>query len=206
MTEKLIELAKVSIISTNNFIHGIDHIVRVYEIALEIANEIENELTEVEMKALKLACYWHDIGRIDLQSYSGEYDHAENSAESLSVVAKRFDMQDSLVIKTAISAIRNHRSTNSKIDNNLKIDKILWDADKLDIFNTRRIIRIVNDYKKLGNNGEYTLNGSLEFWKSINEDFSDKFNFEISKKIFQREYPKFKELINKIIKENEVSE
>lgn len=200
MTEKLIELAKVSIISTNNFIHGIDHIVRVYEIALEIANKIESELTEIEKEALKLACYWHDIGRIDLQSYSSEYDHAENSAESLIIVAKRFDMQDSPIIKTAVSAIRNHRRNNGKIDTNLKIDKILWDADKLDIFNTRRIIRIVNDYKKLGNNGDYTLNGSIEFWKSINEEFSDEFNFEISKKIFYKEYPKFKELINNIIK------
>ena len=200
MTEQLIELAKVIIIHTNNFIHGIDHIVRVSDLTIEIANGIEENLTEVEKEALKIASYWHDIGRVDMQSYNNEYDHANNSAETLMIVAKRFDMQDNLAIKIAMSAIRNHRRSNGKIDNMAIVDKILWDADKLDIFNTRRILRIVNDYKELKNPGDYNLEDSIKFWNSIDEKFSDNFHFKVSKEIFYDEYPKFKELIKNILK------
>lgn len=201
MIEQLIELAKVIIIHTNNFIHGIDHIVRVYDLALEIANGIDEELTEDEKQALKLASYWHDIGRVDVQSYTNKYNHADNSAETLLIVAKKYDLEDNSIIKIAISAIKNHRRNNGKIDDNLKVDKILWDADKLDIFNTSRILRIINDYNKYGNNGEYNLDDSIKFWNSIDEKFSNNFHFEVSKEIFRYKYPKFKNLINKIMNE-----
>ena len=201
MYQKLIEIAELTIVSINNFIHGIDHIARVRDLANYISSNIDEDLSWDEKKALEIAVYWHDIGRIDMQKYSKDYEHAVNSVESLYNVAERFDMENDNAIKLAISAIRNHSRKDSKISRDLIVDRILWDADKMDIFNVRRVNRIVNYYKQNGNVGEYSLEDSLQFWNTIDEEFANNFYFEITKKMFREEYPKFKETINMLGKE-----
>jgi uncharacterized protein len=116
--------------------HGMDHTMRVYNMALHIAKNEKN----VDLDILKCATLLHDIARVkEDNDNTGGTCHAEESAKMCVPILKKLGYIDERInkIKHCISA---HRY---KTDNKPETveAKILFDADKLDSLGAIVILR-----------------------------------------------------------------
>jgi uncharacterized protein len=105
--------------------HDWDHIQRVYQLCLTLA-----EGETVDLAVLRLAALLHDIARVDEDMQNGNVCHAEMGA----VKAKQF-LEDHSIDKQLISGvvhcIETHRYKNAYMPETTEA-RILYDADKLD--------------------------------------------------------------------------
>ncbi len=110
--------------------HDIDHIIRVYNLAVHIAKREKNNY-RIDMEVLELSAILHDIGRKkEDEDKTGKINHAEIGADMAEKLLKDKGYQQDKIdgIK---SCIRCHRYRGNNIP--IKIEeKILFDADKLD--------------------------------------------------------------------------
>lgn len=186
---KLCQTAIRTIKKRNNFVHDVAHTRNVVKNAFQIARNYP----KVNLKLLKIACYWHDTGRNDHEPESE--DHAILSIRLLKGQLKRqliFLKDHNKLFKI----IGNHRGRKAGIVENRETE-ILWDGDKLDIFNLNRIKRILKTYKvgKFSPDEEFNYLDSFHFWLHIDKDFENKFHTPEAKKIFRNKFPKFKKYI-----------
>lgn len=188
--EKIIQIAKESIILSHNFIHDIGHTVRVHDNVLKIALNQEN-ISQEKIEALRIAAYWHDVGQNDFLK-DNKIRHEQLSVKMLEIACEK-EGYKSNKIELAKKIILNHRNRGKmkEIEKDDILSKILWDADKLDIINNVRMFQIIDYYKENDNLGEYGYESSIDFWKTIDESFEEKFNFTISKEIFRNNYKDF---------------
>lgn len=106
--------------------HGIDHVLRVYNLALHLA---ENE--DVDLDVLKAAVLLHDIARAKEDSDStGRTDHALLGAELCVPILKKVDFPNEKISRVQ-ECIASHRSRSENDQKTIEA-KILFDADKLD--------------------------------------------------------------------------
>lgn len=196
---KIIEIAKENIMLSQNFIHDIGHTVRVHDNVLKIALMQEN-ISQKEIEALRIAAYWHDVGQNDFLKDS-RIRHEQLSVKMLEIACEK-EEYESNKIELAKKIILNHRNRGKvkEIEKNDMLSKILWDADKLDIINNVRMFQIIDYYKENEDLGKYGYESSIDFWKTIDENFEEKFNFNISKEIFRSNYKDFSKYL-KILEE-----
>jgi uncharacterized protein len=115
-----------------DMVHGLDHVLRVRDIALKIAEAIPEP---VDREVLEVAALLHDIGRV-----SRDKDHAKCSAEIAYIILKLACFPEDKVRKV-VEAIQSHSFSEGVKPMSIEA-KILSDADKLDALGVIGIARV----------------------------------------------------------------
>ncbi len=105
--------------------HDWDHVERVYNLSLKIA-----EKEGADMNILKLAAYLHDIGRKEEMDGGGKVCHAENGVVLAESILFPYNLDEDIV-ENIKHCILSHRYRNGYKPKTIEA-KILFDADKLD--------------------------------------------------------------------------
>jgi uncharacterized protein len=125
--EKLKQRAEKEMKSIQDPTHDMSHVLRVYELAMNIAQQEEN----VDMNILQPAVLLHDIGRYaEIIDSTGQTDHAEESAKMAKPILQELDF-DPEQIKHIQGCIISHRYKTENKPETIEA-QILFDADKLD--------------------------------------------------------------------------
>lgn len=107
--------------------HDMDHVMRVYNMALKIASQEKS----VDLDILKAAVLLHDIARVkEDDDKTGKICHAEESAKMCVPILKQLKYSDER-IKKVVHCILSHRYKNNHKPESIEA-KILFDSDKLD--------------------------------------------------------------------------
>jgi uncharacterized protein len=124
--------------STNDEIHGFDHVKRVYNMALKIGNKLK-----ANMDLLKISVLLHDIGRIDEKIDDLKRNHADISAEKAYkfLVSRKINISEE-GLKEIIHCIKAHSFSNNIYPKTLEA-KILSDLDKLDALGAIGLYRTI---------------------------------------------------------------
>lgn len=172
--------------------HNMDHVMRVYNLALNLA---ENE--DVDLDVLKASVLLHDIARVkEDNDPSGKTDHAVLGSEMAAPILKELGFSDDK-IKHVQDCIVSHRYRTGN-EPKTKEAQILFDADKLDILGA---IGIARSFVWVGRNGAkiYT---DVNIEEYIKENLGGKINGRIQDKTKhspQIEFEtKLKFLVNKL--------
>ena len=186
--------------------HGFDHVMRVYNLAVKIA---EKEKADIE--CVKAAALLHDIARTD-ELNGKKICHAEKGAEMAIPILKKFDFSDNQ-IKIITDAIKTHRYKKQLTPNSL-VGAILQDADRLDILGAVGIARVfsragekgvplhdsnispVDDYKQSKYHTAFN-----HFYEKILKITPDTFKTKTAKKIAESRYAFTKNFIKTFLKE-----
>jgi uncharacterized protein len=115
-----------------DMVHGLDHVLRVRDIALKIAEAIPEP---VDREVLEVAALLHDIGRV-----SRDKDHAKRSAEIAYIILRLACFPEDKVGKV-VEAIQSHSFSEGVKPMSIEA-KILSDADKLDALGVIGIARV----------------------------------------------------------------
>ncbi len=132
MSEKEIMAIVQKEISCNS--HSWEHIMRVYNLCLQIAAKERN----VDMEVLKVAALLHDIGREkENKDKTGKVDHAIEGAKMAAAILKEKNFVKIEEVKHCILA---HRKRTAEEPQTIEA-KILFDADKIDCIGAVGIAR-----------------------------------------------------------------
>lgn len=119
--------------------HGLDHVYRVTKIAKLIASHYEG----VDMLEIEISALLHDIARvIEDTDETRQIDHAELGAKMAKNILQQYDELTPEFIDKIYHNIISHRIRNSHTPNTLAA-KILYDADKIDIFGFIGVGRLI---------------------------------------------------------------
>ncbi len=130
--KRIMEFVKETL--KNEKVHGFDHTLRVYKLALKIAS---NYGKEVDLRVLRLAALLHDVGR-PYELKEGRH-HALISAEIARKILKEYGFDNDFIEKV-VHAILAHSFSLRVTPRSLEA-KILSDADKLDAMGAIGIAR-----------------------------------------------------------------
>ncbi|MBD3355374.1 HD domain-containing protein [Candidatus Woesearchaeota archaeon] len=185
--------------------HGFDHVMRVYRVAVKIA-----EKEKADLKLVKAAALLHDIARTG-ELNGKDVCHAEKGAEMCIPILKKHNFKDD-EIKIISDAIKTHRYKN-QLKPVSKTGKILQDADRLDVLGTMGIARIFSrsgelnlpfydPNQKPAEEYESRANTAINhFYEKILKITPDTFHTETAKKIAKSRYKYTKEFIQRFLKE-----
>jgi len=174
--------------------HNMEHVMRVYNVCLNLAKDETN----IDLDILKTAALLHDIARVkEDQDNSGNTDHAILGAKMAGKILRNLGYSEEKIklIQSCIIAHR-FRSTNRP---KTKEEKILFDADKLDVIGT---IGLARSFMIAGQYGEKMYSDT-----PVNEYIKDNLVDEESDgriKIISKHAPnlefetKFKHVFNKL--------
>jgi len=152
--------------------HNMDHVLRVYNLSLHLA-EGEN----VDLDVLKAAALLHDIARVkEDNDQTGQTDHAILSAEMCIPILKEVNFSAEK-IKHVQDCIVSHRYRTGNEPKTLEA-KILFDADKLD---TIGAIGIARSFVWVGRN-KAKIYSDVDLDKYIAENLGGKINGRIQDK------------------------
>jgi len=115
-----------------DMVHGLDHVLRVRDLALRIGEEVPEP---VDREILELAALLHDIGRI-----SGDEGHARRSAEIARIVLELANYPRDRIERIA-EAIQAHSFSEGFKPGSIEA-KVLSDADKLDALGAIGVARV----------------------------------------------------------------
>ncbi len=152
--------------------HDMDHILRVYNLALHLA-----EGEDVDLDVLRAAALLHDIARVkEDNDQSGKTDHAILSAQMCLPILKKVNFSANK-IKQVQECIVSHRYRTGNEPKTIEA-KILFDADKLD---TVGAIGVARSYIWVGrNNAKIYANVNLDEY--IKDNLGGKINGRIQDK------------------------
>lgn len=156
--------------------HDREHIYRVLYVALDIAEQEKN----VDYDVLITACLLHDIGRQE-QFANPQLCHAVIGADKAYTFLVNHGYGTDFAKKVA-SCIKLHRFRAGNPPQNIE-EKILFDADKIDVTGTLGIARTIF-YKGQVNEPLYTLNENGEISDGFNDDkpsFFQEYKFKLEK-------------------------
>jgi len=201
-------------------VHDIDHIMRVYNLALTIAKEEK----EVDLDVLQAAVLLHDIGEAkESNDSSGQIDHAVVGAEMARPILETLGFVEEK-IKHIQACILSHRYRNNCEPETIEA-KIVHDADKLDATGAVGIARAfawvgVNDakiYKEVADIKKYVQDNQGGGFKGriidksqhsphINYEVKDKFLLdylytETAKKIGAERLAFYKNFLDRLARE-----
>ncbi|HOK63288.1 MAG TPA: HD domain-containing protein [Soehngenia sp.] len=179
--------------------HDIDHIFRVLYLAIEIAKDEE----DVDMDVLITASLLHDIGR-KAQLKNKNVDHAKKGA----AMAKKFLLDNDYsedFAKKVSNCIKKHsfRSDNPPVTCE---EKILFDADKLDVLGAIGIARTVM-YQTQTHSNLYNLDedGNLIYGEDDkNDSFLHEYKYKLERVPEKLFTVKAKEIASKRIKTSQL--
>lgn len=116
--------------------HNMEHVLRVYDLCLRLAEKEKGVDTEV----LELASLLHDIARVrEDTDDTGKTDHAALGAEMAGKVLREAGYPEQTV-RHVCSCIATHRFRGNAVPESIEA-KILFDADKLDSLGATGIAR-----------------------------------------------------------------
>ena len=116
--------------------HNLDHVFRVYNLCLLIAEYEKN----VDLEILIPSALLHDIARVEeSRDKTGEIDHAVLGSEMAEDILRNLEYED-VKIEKIKHCIRAHRFRTGNEPNTIEA-KILFDSDKLDIIGASGIAR-----------------------------------------------------------------
>lgn len=219
--QKIKEIVEKELNEEKDSAHDIDHIMRVYNLAMTIAKTENN----VDMNVLQAGVLLHDIGGAKESSDpSGQTDHAVIGAEMAKPILEQFGFSDDK-IKHIQDCILTHRYRTNNKPETIEA-KIVHDADKLETTGAIGIARAFSwigkhrakIYKKVDNIEEYAkknltegkINGRImdksKHSIHINYETKDKFLLdnlytESSKQIGKERMAYFKGFLDRLDKE-----
>lgn len=124
--EEIRKFAEKHLVNNKDSAHSIDHVMRVYNLAIKLA---KNE--KVDLDVIKIAVLLHDIGgKRELKDPSGKTDHAVESAKMAEPFLKKLGLPKDKINHIS-DCIISHRYRSEKKPKTLEA-KIVFDADKLD--------------------------------------------------------------------------
>lgn len=161
--------------------HSMDHVMRVYNLCLHLA---ENE--DVDLDVIKAAALLHDIARAkEDNDHSGNTDHAILSSEMCVPILQKLGFEESK-IKHIQDCIVSHRYRTGNVPKT-KEAMFLFDADKLD---TLGAIGIARSYVWVGRNNA-KLYTDVDIQEYINDNLGGKINGRIRDKTKHSPYIEF---------------
>ena len=219
--QKIKEIVEQELNQEKDSAHDIDHIMRVYNLAMTIAKTEDN----VDMDVLQAAVLLHDIGAAkESGDPSGQTDHAIIGVEMAKPILEKFGFADDK-IKHIQECILAHRYRTNNKPETIEA-KIVHDADKLEAAGAIGIARAFSwigkhqakIYKKVDSIEEYAkenltegkINGRIidksKHSVHINYETKDKFLLEnlyteTAKKIGQERMAYFKGFLDRLDKE-----
>jgi len=105
--------------------HDWDHVERVYNLSLKIA-----EKEKADVNIVKLAAYLHDVGRKEEMDSGGKICHAEKGVVLAESILSPYNL-DEEIVENIKHCILSHRYRNEHKPTTIEA-KVLFDADKLD--------------------------------------------------------------------------
>lgn len=224
MEEKIQKIKKIVEAELNqekDSAHDIDHIMRVYNLALAIAKTETN----VDLEILQAGALLHDIGGAkEANDQSGQTDHAIIGAEMAKPILEKLNFSNDK-IKHIQECILSHRYRTDNKPSTIEA-KIVHDADKLETVGAIGIARAFSwigkhqakIYKKVDRIEDYAkenltegkINGRImdksKHSLHINYETKDKFLLEnlyteTAKKIGRERLTYHKEFLNRLDKE-----
>jgi len=219
--QKIKEIVEEELNQEKDSAHDIDHIMRVYNLAMTIAKTENN----VDMDILQAGVLLHDIGGAKESSDpSGQTDHAVIGAEMAKPILEKLGFSEDK-IKHVQDCILTHRYRTNNRPETIEA-KIVHDADKLETVGAIGIARTFSwigkhrakIYKKVDNIEEYAkenltegkINGRImdksKHSIHINYETKDKFLLdnlytESSKKIGEERMAYFKGFLDRLDQE-----
>lgn len=221
--KKILEIVDLELGKNKDSAHDVDHILRVYNLALTIA-KIEKD---VDLEVLEAATLLHDIGGAkEANDSSGKTDHAVIGAEMSRDILKSLNFS-SEKIRHIQDCILSHRYRTDYKPQTIEA-KILYDADKLETVGAIGLARAfawvgrhgAKIYKKVDNIEEYAkenlsdgkINGRImdksKHSLHINYELKDKFLLEklyteTAKKIGEKRLKYYEDFLLRLDKEVE---
>lgn len=219
--KKIKEIVEKELNQEKDSAHDIDHIIRVYNLAMTIAKTEAN----VDMDVLQAGVLLHDIGGAkESNDPSGQTDHAIIGAEMAKPILEKFGFSDEK-IKHVQDCILSHRYRTNNRPGTIEA-KIVHDADKLESAGAIGIARAffwigkhkAKIYKKIDSVEEYAkenltegkINGRImdksKHSVHINYETKDKFLLEnlyteTARKIGQERMAYYKGFLDRLDKE-----
>jgi len=142
--EKIKQIVEEELNQEKDSAHDIDHIMRVYNLAMTIAKTED----KVDMDVLQAGVLLHDIGGVkESNDPSGQTDHAVVGAEMAKPILEKFAYSDNK-IKHVQECILSHRYRTNNKPKTIEA-KIVHDADKLE---TAGAIGIARAFSWIGKN------------------------------------------------------
>lgn len=183
--------------------HAFDHVERVYNLALRLA-----EKNNIDLDVLKAAVLLHDIARVKEDNNEVEC-HAEEGAEMAKSILKEMNFPEDK-IELVSYAIRVHRHSKG-MKAETKEAEILQDADRLDALGAITVGRMFSTGGEL-NRPLYDPSIPLEgksvnsstihgFYRKIFKIKPEEFNTEEAKKIAKERYKFVEEFVDRFLKE-----
>jgi uncharacterized protein len=219
--QKIKEIVEKELNQEKDSAHDIDHIMRVYNLAMTIAKTENN----VDMDVLRAGVLLHDIGGAkESGDPSGQTDHAIIGAKMAKPILEKFGMASDK-IKHIQECILSHRYRTNNKPESIEA-KIVYDADKLETVGAIGIARAFSwigkhrakIHKKVDSIKEYAkenltegmINGRIMDKSKhsiyINYETKDKFLLEnlyteSAKKIGKERLTYYKEFLDRLDKE-----
>lgn len=188
------QAAFMEILESRNFVHSIEHAIRVRDMAVRLASE-EGLHDRKAILAIELAAYWHDTGRNDWQIEAT--CHAQASVEKFRVWAQLESIPENLAGQVE-SIILSHRSGRAYVSTDM-LSSLFWDADKLDIFNVSRTQQLLDLYMLGVRSAAYDRTSSLQYWSEFSPEFGRLFRTAAGKRRFEDRFPGFYSMIEELI-------
>lgn len=136
LEKKLEKIKKIVAKELSCSAHDMDHVLRVYNMALKIAKKEKN----VDYEILKPAVLLHDIARVrEDEDKTGRICHAEESVKMSKPILEKLYFSEEK-IKKIQDCILSHRFKTKNRPQSIEA-KILFDADKLDALGAIMIMR-----------------------------------------------------------------
>ena len=154
------------ILDTLPHCHGLDHTLRVWNVAMHIAEKEGGELWTVAYGAML-----HDIGRASELDGNGSRCHAAVGAEKAADVMREIGVSDECFVKNVQECVRTHRYRNRAGEPPASLEaKIVFDADKLDSMGAIGIGRAFHFAGRIGARVHNTKTAALNADSYSSED------------------------------------
>ena len=184
--EKIKEQAEKHLVCSG---HGMDHSMRVYNLALKIAED-----EEIDSDVLQAAALLHDIGgEKEIQDITGQTDHALVGAEIAKPILEQLDFPKEK-IQHVQDCITTHRFKANRTPKT-KEARILFEADKIDALGA---IGVARKFMWVGKNKAHMYR-KTDIEKYKNENLQNKRIMDKTKHSPQIEFEiKTKHIVEKI--------
>jgi len=144
--DKIQRFAEKHMSENKDSAHNIDHVMRVYQMALKLS-----EGEQVDLDVVKAAVLLHDIGGISEQNdHTGKTDHSLESAKLAKPFLENLGLNTDKV-EHILACIISHRYRTDNKPASLEA-KIVFDADKLDAIGA---IGLARGFTWVGRNNAY---------------------------------------------------
>jgi len=152
--------------------HSFDHVLRVYNVALNLAKG-----EDIDQDVLEAAVLLHDIGRVrEENDTTGNIDHAVEGAKMARPILERLGFSEKQIGQIQ-DCIKSHRYRNDYEPQTLEA-KIIFDADKLD---TVGAVGVARWFVWVGKNNAHIYR-QVDIKEYIKENMGGKINGKIKDK------------------------